>query len=381
MFVNTVPTAQTRNGDFSDFRGTNGVLIPIYDPLTTRANPNFNSSLPVSATNPQFLRDQFPNNIIPQNRIHARRPQRRQHLSAAERPGQLRQLHVDREPRRDRQRGLRPRSTTGSPTRTRSSSGSTGASSSSTHRRARRRAACRRRPRPRRASTSAPSSPASRTRGSRRTARPSTIRRSCRPTSSTSCAPATRTRSPFTFQSDFGINAADSLGIRGINVTEFTTGLPNINVADLTGISGGPAFLPVNPKQFHWQIEDALVWLKGRHQLKFGYRLVDRYPSPFTHTDTRGTITFGRNYTNNPVTNTGGLGHRGAADRLHQQRGARLPARAVHAAHAGARAVRSGRLQGELALHDQRRHPLRDLRRRNRGRQQDRQLRSGRTCA
>ena len=64
----------------------------------------------------------------------------------------------------------------------------------------------------------------------------------------------------------------------------------------------------MNPKQFHWQIEDALVWLKGRHQLKFGYRLVDRYPSPFTHTDTRGTITFNRNYTNNPVTNTGGSG-------------------------------------------------------------------------
>ena len=102
--------------------------------------------------------------------------------------------------------------------------------------------------------------------------------------------------------------AADSLGIRGINVTEFTTGLPNINIPDLTGISGGPAFLPVNPKQFHWQIEDALVWLKGRHQLKFGYRLVDRYPSPFTNTDTRGTINFGRNYTNNPVTNTGGSG-------------------------------------------------------------------------
>ena len=60
-------------------------------------------------------------------------------------------------------------------------------------------------------------------------------------------------------------------------------------MTDLTGISGGPAFLPVNPKQFHWQIEDALVWLKGRHQLKFGYRLVDRYPSPFTNTDTRGT--------------------------------------------------------------------------------------------
>ena len=76
----------------------------------------------------------------------------------------------------------------------------------------------------------------------------------------------------------------------------------------MTGISGGPAFLPVNPKQFHWQIEDTLVWLKDRHSLKFGYRLVDRYASPFTNTDTRGTINFGRNYTNNPVTNAGGSG-------------------------------------------------------------------------
>ena len=68
--VNTVPSAAARIGDFSNYRDRNGNLIPIYDPLTTRLNPNFNSSLPVSATNPQFLRDQFPNNIIPSDRIH-----------------------------------------------------------------------------------------------------------------------------------------------------------------------------------------------------------------------------------------------------------------------------------------------------------------------
>ena len=36
VFVNTVPTARTRVGDFSDFRDASGNLIPIYDPLTTR---------------------------------------------------------------------------------------------------------------------------------------------------------------------------------------------------------------------------------------------------------------------------------------------------------------------------------------------------------
>ena len=113
---------------------------------------------------------------------------------------------------------------------------------------------------------------------------------------------------PSTFQSDYGHDSAESLGINGINVNDITTGLPNINITNYTGISGGPAFLPVNPKQFHYQIEDALVWLRGRHQLKFGYRLVDRRPSPFTHTDTRSTIVFGTSFVNDPVTNSGGTG-------------------------------------------------------------------------
>jgi hypothetical protein len=121
---------------------------------------------------------------------------------------------------------------------------------------------------------------------------------------------------PETRQSDFGTNAAESLGIQGINVTEFTSGLPNLGIGaapgstagDLTGISGGPAFLPVNPKQTHYQFEDSLSWVKGRHSLKSGYRMILRKPSPFTNTDTRSSITIGRNLTNNPVTNTGGSG-------------------------------------------------------------------------
>lgn len=49
----TVPTAQERTGDFSDWPA------PIYDPATTRINPGFNSSQPISSTNLPYLRDQF----------------------------------------------------------------------------------------------------------------------------------------------------------------------------------------------------------------------------------------------------------------------------------------------------------------------------------
>ena len=54
-FVNTVPTAKMRDGDFSE-------LLPgrqIYDPFTTRPNPDVAGG---------FLRDPFVGNIIPSNR-------------------------------------------------------------------------------------------------------------------------------------------------------------------------------------------------------------------------------------------------------------------------------------------------------------------------
>ena len=61
--IMSVPTDAARLGDFSDG-------APIYDPLTTRANPAFNAALPISASNPQFIRTQFPGNRIPLNRIN-----------------------------------------------------------------------------------------------------------------------------------------------------------------------------------------------------------------------------------------------------------------------------------------------------------------------
>jgi hypothetical protein len=70
VFVNTVPTAATRAGDFRDFRDASGNLILVWDPLTTRLNPAFDPGRPVSASNPQFLRDPYPGNVIPANRIN-----------------------------------------------------------------------------------------------------------------------------------------------------------------------------------------------------------------------------------------------------------------------------------------------------------------------
>ncbi|MCU1291991.1 MAG: TonB-dependent hemoglobin/transferrin/lactoferrin receptor family protein, partial [Bryobacterales bacterium] len=111
---------------------------------------------------------------------------------------------------------------------------------------------------------------------------------------------------PFTFQSDYGHNSATSLGIQGLNVSQYATGLPNIQIgnscgAEFTCLQGGTAFLPANPRQTNIQFEDTVSWTRGRQQLKFGFRYIRELASPFTNTTTRGQLTFNDNFTNNPL--------------------------------------------------------------------------------
>jgi hypothetical protein len=68
-FVTSVPTPEMYQGDFSKWVDPSGKLLPIYDPATTRANPAYDPSKPISESNPRFIRDPFPGNIIPKNRI------------------------------------------------------------------------------------------------------------------------------------------------------------------------------------------------------------------------------------------------------------------------------------------------------------------------
>ena len=59
--VGTLPTAAQRSGDFSSTYNTQGQVIPIYDPFSTRPDP----------ANPgQFIRTQYPGNKIPTTEIN-----------------------------------------------------------------------------------------------------------------------------------------------------------------------------------------------------------------------------------------------------------------------------------------------------------------------
>ena len=68
-FLRTVPTLGERAGDDTAVVDPSGNVLPLFDPATTRQNPAYNSALPVSAGNLQYLRDRFPGNRIPAGRL------------------------------------------------------------------------------------------------------------------------------------------------------------------------------------------------------------------------------------------------------------------------------------------------------------------------
>jgi hypothetical protein len=297
VFVNTVPTEAARRGDFRDYRARNGNLILIYDPLTTRPNPNGTG----------VIRDPFPGNVIPADRLDSVGLNVASIYPLPNGPGNFDNYTSTVN------RTVRDHSFT---TRVDHRAGDRDsffvrfAYENYKLDAPQGQAAC---------CLPTPESAASRfdlgpfvagLQNTRLTTHGGAFNWThlFGPTLVNELRLGYAKTNPETVPSDFGHEAATSLGIQGININEFTSGLPNLNIQDVTGISGGPAFLPVNPKQIHYQFENTLSWVTGRHSLKGGYRFILRKPSPFTNTNTRSSIAINRNLTNNPQTNTQGSG-------------------------------------------------------------------------
>jgi len=68
-FLRTIARSEEKLGDWSETVDSAGNPLPIYDPDTTRSNPNYDPTQPVTAENLQYLRDPFPGNHIPDDRI------------------------------------------------------------------------------------------------------------------------------------------------------------------------------------------------------------------------------------------------------------------------------------------------------------------------
>jgi hypothetical protein len=68
-YLRTIPSIPERTGNFSEVVDQSGALLPLFDVQSTRTNPKFDPTQPVSLDNLQYLRDPFPENRIPGNRL------------------------------------------------------------------------------------------------------------------------------------------------------------------------------------------------------------------------------------------------------------------------------------------------------------------------
>src|SRR6185436_18754674 len=67
--LRTIPTMAERTGDWSAVVDQAGSPLPIFDPRSTRRNPQYNPAIPVSEDNLEYQRDPFPLNRIPSDRL------------------------------------------------------------------------------------------------------------------------------------------------------------------------------------------------------------------------------------------------------------------------------------------------------------------------
>ena len=306
-FVNSVPTAKVRVGDFSEYERTAGSRILVFDPLTTRLNPAFNSGAPVSAANPQFLRDAFANNIIPANRINAVGRNVASVYPLPNAPGNFNNFSIN---------ANREVTDNGFTTRidhrlTEKDSLFFRYSFENFKLDAPQGQANCCLPTPAEAAAKFELGPfVAGLQNTRLKTQGAAFNNThiFKPNLLYELRLGFARTTPSTTASDFGKNSATSLGIEGINISQLTSGIPGVNVQDFTGLSGGPAFLPVNPKQTHYQFDNNVFLTIGRHQFKFGQHYIRRLTSPYTNIAPRGNLTFNNNFTNDPRNNAGGSG-------------------------------------------------------------------------
>lgn len=111
------------------------------------------------------------------------------------------------------------------------------------------------------------------------------------------------------FPSNYGIAAAEGIGIPGVNYDDLTSGMPLIHVEGIEWCGDyGPYTLPENT----YTVNDNVNWVVGKHSLKFGANLTRRQQNYFQQDWAKGFYEFGS--VNDVVT---GYGYHTAKGALH----------------------------------------------------------------
>lgn len=307
--VDTVPTAQTRLGNFQGYETANGTPITIYDPNTTQLNPAYNPSQPVSASNPQYVRSPFPNNsMVGSGELNQAGLNLASIYPLPNGPGftnnytsEVENTYSDNNGsvRIDEQITDRNKLFGRWSYETLALNTPIGGAGVAT-------------------AMATPAAVQSKfdlgpyvSGGQVTTLVDAGLAIDDSQVITSSLVNDFLTGyarlNPHTLQSDYGLNPATALGIQGVNLNQATSGLPNLSVTNYTGINDGADYFPLNNIETVLQWQDTLFWTHKNQNVSVGSRWVLREASPFVQSN-RGSISFATNFTNNPATNSGGDG-------------------------------------------------------------------------
>ncbi|PYV71731.1 MAG: TonB-dependent receptor [Acidobacteria bacterium] len=110
------------------------------------------------------------------------------------------------------------------------------------------------------------------------------------------------------FQLNFDKDISGQLGFPGVPFTPINGGLPSIGFSDGTVTIGSSTFLPSVERQNSFVFTDNLTWIHGRHSWKYGTELRFEQFTIFQPAESRGDMSFGTEFTDNPAAPTTGSG-------------------------------------------------------------------------
>jgi hypothetical protein len=306
--LSTVPTAQTRLGNFQGYQTASGTPITIYDPTTTQLNPAYNPSLPVSGSNPQYLRTAYTNNMIPPGELNQVGLNIASIYPLPNLPGftnnyagEVQNTYSDNNGsvRIDEQISDKNKLFGRWSYETLLINTPIGGAGVAT-------------------AMATPAAVQAKfdlgpyvSGGQVTTLVDAGLAIDDTQIISSSLVNEFLTGysrlNPHSLQSDYGLNPATALGIQGVNINQAESGLPILTITNYTGINDGASYFPLNNIETVLQWQDTLFWTHKNQNISAGFRWVYREASPYVQSS-RSAINFATNFTNNPGTNTGGDG-------------------------------------------------------------------------
>ena len=103
-------------------------------------------------------------------------------------------------------------------------------------------------------------------------------------------------------------NVSGQLNFPGVPFSPGNGGLPSITFSDGTASIGSSTFLPSREIQNSYVLNENLTWVHGRHSMKYGTEIRREQFTIFQPAASRGTLSFGSDFTDNPGNPMAGTG-------------------------------------------------------------------------